>query len=140
MEDKSKIILYQPEETFKLEVRLESDTVWLKQQQMAELFQTSKQNISLHTNNVFKEKELQEISTVKYSLTVQQEGNRKVKRNIAYYNLDVIISVGYRVKSQEVLTSEYGQQKSSKNISSKATPSTNAWSNWNNVLQRQKKR
>ena len=100
MEDKSKIILYQPEETFKLEVRLESDTVWLKQQQMAELFQTSKQNISLHTNNVFKEKELQEISTVKYSLTVQQEGNRKVKRNIAYYNLDVIISVGYRVKSQ----------------------------------------
>ena len=100
MEDKSKIILYQPEETFKLEVRLESDTVWLKQQQMAELFQTSKQNISLHTNNVFKEKALQEISTVKYSLTVQQEGNRKVKRNIAYYNLDVIISVGYRVKSQ----------------------------------------
>ena len=98
MEDKSEIILYQPEETFKLEVRLESDTVWLKQQQMAELFQTSKQNISLHTNNVFKEKELQEISTVKYSLTVQQEG--KVKRNIAYYNLDVIISVGYRVKSQ----------------------------------------
>ena len=52
MEDKSKIILYQPEETFKLEVRLESDTDWLKQQQMAELFQTSKQNISLHTNNV----------------------------------------------------------------------------------------
>ena len=100
MEDKSEIILYQPEETFKLEVRLESDTVWLKQQQMAELFQTSKQNISLHTNNVFKEKELQEFSTVKYSLTVQQEGNRKVKRNIAYYNLDVIISVGYRVKSQ----------------------------------------
>lgn len=99
MEDKSEIILYQPEETFKLEVRLESDTVWLTQQ-MAELFQTSKQNISLHTNNVFKEKELQEISTVKYSLTVQQEGNRKVKRNIAYYNLDVIISVGYRVKSQ----------------------------------------
>lgn len=100
MEDKSEIILYQPEETFKLEVRLESDTVWLTQQQMAELFQTSKQNISLHTNNVFKEKELQKISTVKYSLTVQQEGNRKVKRNIAYYNLDVIISVGYRVKSQ----------------------------------------
>lgn len=100
MEDKSEIILYQPEETFRLEVRLESDTVWLTQQQMAELFQTSKQNISLHTNNVFKEKELQEISTVKYSLTVQQEGNRKVKRNIAYYNLDVIISVGYRVKSQ----------------------------------------
>ena len=95
------IIIYQTEDGLtKINVKIENETVWLSQQQMAELFQTSKQNISLHTNNVFKEKELQEISTVKYSLTVQQEGNRKVKRNIAYYNLDVIISVGYRVKSQ----------------------------------------
>ena len=67
---------------------------------MAELFQTSKQNISLHTRNVFKENELSESATVKYSLTVQQEGKRIVKRNVAYYNLDVIIPVGYRVKSQ----------------------------------------
>lgn len=100
MQEINEIILYQPEETFKLEVRLEDETVWLTQQQMAELFQTSKQNISLHTGNIFKEKELPADSTVKYSLTVQQEGNRKVKRNVAYYNLDVIISVGYRVKSQ----------------------------------------
>lgn len=100
MQEINEIILYQPEATFKLEVRLEDETVWLTQQQMAELFQTSKQNISLHTGNIFKEKELPADSTVKYSLTVQQEGNRKVKRNVAYYNLDVIISVGYRVKSQ----------------------------------------
>ena len=100
MQESNEIILYQPEEAIKLEVRLEDETVWLTQAQMAELFQTSKQNISLHTHNVFKEKELEESATVKYSLTVQQEGTRKVKRQIAYYNLDVIISVGYRVKSQ----------------------------------------
>ena len=100
MKNQNEIILYQPEEAIKLEVRLEDETVWLTQAQMAELFQTSKQNISLHTHNVFKEKELDESATVKYSLTVQQEGTRKVKRQIAYYNLDVIISVGYRVKSQ----------------------------------------
>ena len=100
MEDTNEIIIYQPEDSIKLEVRLEDDTVWLTQAQMAELFQTSKQNISLHTHNVFKEKELDEKATVKYSLTVQQEGARKVRRRIAYYNLDVIISVGYRVKSQ----------------------------------------
>ena len=100
MQENNEIILYQPEEAIKLEVRLEDETVWLTQAQMAELFQTSKQNISLHTHNVFKEKELEESATVKYSLTVQQEGTRKVKRQIAYYNLDVIISVGYRVKSQ----------------------------------------
>ena len=100
MENQNEIIIYQPEESIKLEVRLEDETVWLTQAQMAELFQTSKQNISLHTRNVFKENELSESATVKYSLTVQQEGKRNVKRNIAYYNLDVIISVGYRVKSQ----------------------------------------
>lgn len=99
MQENSEIILYQPEKSIRLEVRLEDETVWLTQQQMAELFQTSKQNISLHTGNIFKEKELEEDSTVKYSLTVQQEGSRKVKRNVAYYNLDVIISIGYRVKS-----------------------------------------
>lgn len=100
MENQNEIIIYQPEESIKLEVRLEDETVWLTQAQMAELFQTSKQNISLHTRNVFKENELSESATVKYSLTVQQEGKRIVKRNVAYYNLDVIISVGYRVKSQ----------------------------------------
>ena len=67
---------------------------------MVELFQTTKQNVSLHINNVFKEGELEPLSTVKEYLTVQKEGEREVFRNIRHYNLDVIISVGYRVKSQ----------------------------------------
>ena len=79
---------------------MEEETVWLTQQQMTMLFETTKQNVSLHINNIFKEEELSPISTVKEYLTVQQEGNRIIKRNQKYYNLDVIISVGYRVKSQ----------------------------------------
>ena len=96
---KGEVILYHPSETIKLEVRLENETVWLTQQQMAELFVTSKQNISLHVNNIYKEKELLPISTVKESLTVQKEGKRSISRVVKHYNLDVIISVGYRVKS-----------------------------------------
>lgn len=99
MEKKNEIIVYHPAETLRIKVRLEDETVWLTQAQMAELFETTKQNISLHVNNIFKEKELEKDSTVKYSLTVQKEGTRSVKRQIDYYNLDVIISVGYRVKS-----------------------------------------
>ena len=96
MENHGEIILYQPDNEVKLEVRLEEETVWLTQAQMAELFQTSKQNVSLHTNNIFKEKELSQNSVVKESLTTAADGkNYRVK----YYNLDVIISVGYRVKS-----------------------------------------
>ena len=96
MENQGEIILYQPDNEVKLEVRLEEETVWLTQAQMAELFQTSKQNVSLHTNNIFKEKELSQNSVVKESLTTAADGkNYRVK----YYNLDVIISVGYRVKS-----------------------------------------
>jgi hypothetical protein len=99
---KNEIILYRPDEIAEhIEVRLEEETVWLSQQQMATLFNQTKQNISLHINNCFKEGELEKISTVKESLTVQKEGNRSVKRKIEYYNLDVIISVGYRVKSNE---------------------------------------
>lgn len=100
MEHKGEIILYHPENTLELEVRLEDETVWLTQAQMVILFQSTKQNISLHINNLYNEKELEKRSTVKDSLTVQKEGNRWVKRKIEYYNLDVIISVGYRVKSQ----------------------------------------
>ena len=96
----NEIILYQPDSSISLEVKVEDETVWLTQAQMTELFQSSKQNISLHINNIFREGELIEDSTVKYSLTVQKEGNRSVKRKIAFYNLDVIISVGYRVKSK----------------------------------------
>lgn len=99
MENKGEIIMYQPNEEVRLEVRLENDTVWLTQAQMAELFETTKQNISLHTNNIFKEGELEQAATVKDYLTVQKEGNRSIRRRITYYNLDVIISVGYRVKS-----------------------------------------
>ena len=91
------IILYQPDEAVKLEVRLEDETVWLTQGQMAELFQSTKQNISLHTNNIFKEKELEPDSVVKESLKTASDGK---KYRTKYYSLDVIISVGYRVKSQ----------------------------------------
>jgi len=83
-----------------LEVKIEDETVWLTQSQMVELFEATKQNVSLHINNVFKEKELNPASTVKEYLTVRHEGSRRVKRKILFYNLDVIISVGYRVKSQ----------------------------------------
>lgn len=82
-----------------VEVTFEQDTVWLTQQQMATLFNQTKQNISLHINNCFKEGEVSREATVKESLTVRFEGSRNVKRRIEYYNLDVIISVGYRVKS-----------------------------------------
>ncbi|MBD5291185.1 MAG: DNA-binding protein, partial [Bacteroides sp.] len=92
----NEIILYQPDSTVKLEVRLENETVWLTQQQMTELFQTSKQNISLHVNNIFREGELDSNSVVKESLTTASDGK---KYKTKYYNLDVIISVGYRVKS-----------------------------------------
>lgn len=98
----NEIILYQSGELPEhIEVRLEDDTVWLTQMQMATLFGQTKQNISLHVNNCFKEGELEKSATVKESLTVQIEGNRSVKREIEYYNLDVIISVGYRVKSKQ---------------------------------------
>ncbi len=101
MENHGNIIIYQtPDGQTRLEVNMQDETVWLTQAQMVELFQTTKQNVSLHVNNVFKEKELEEISTVKEFLTVRNEGKRQVVRRVRYYNLDVIISVGYRVKSQ----------------------------------------
>lgn len=96
------IVTYKPSDDIssQIEVRIEEETVWLSQAQMVELFAATKQNISLHINNVFKERELDEKATVKEYLTVQKEGNRTVKRKVLLYNLDVIISVGYRVKSQ----------------------------------------
>lgn len=100
----SELILYQSEDgRTRLEVRLENETVWLTQSQMAELFQTSKQNVSLHIQNIFAERELQRAATVKEFLTVQKEGGREVARHLEYYNLDVIISVGYRVRPLEDL-------------------------------------
>jgi len=97
---KDEIIIYQADEkSTRLEVRIEEETVWLTQAQMAELFQTSPQNITIHIRNIFKEGELIEEGTCKDYLQVQNEGGRQVKRNLRLYNLDVIISVGYRVKS-----------------------------------------
>ncbi len=99
--EKSEIILYHTDDLqTQIEVRVEEESVWLTQAQMVTLFDTTKQNVSLHINNIFKERELEKLATVKYSLIVQKEGNRLVQRKIEIYNLDVIISVGYRVKSQ----------------------------------------
>jgi len=96
----SQIIIYQSEDgTTKLDVRLEDETVWLTQKMMAELFQTTPQNITIHLGNVYQEGELDEISTCKDFLQVQKEGSRNVERKQKFYNLDAIISVGYRIKS-----------------------------------------
>ena len=100
MEGKGQILLYQtPDGVTKIEVKLQNETVWLSLDQMAELFQRNKSTISRHIKNVFEEGELQPDSTVAFFATVQTEGKRKVERDIAYYNLDMIISVGYRVHS-----------------------------------------
>lgn len=100
IKQQSQIIIYNTEtgET-KIEVRLENETVWLTQRLMAELFQTTIPNINLHLKNVYGEDELDEIATVKDFLIVQIEGNREVQRTQKFYNLDAIISVGYRIKS-----------------------------------------
>jgi hypothetical protein len=99
-EPQSPVLLYQTSDgATRLEVRMEDETVWLSQNQMAELFQTSIPNVSMHIRNVFAEGELQEAATVKDFLTVRQEGSRQVSRSVEHYNLDAIISVGYRVKS-----------------------------------------
>ena len=97
---KSEIILYQPNETVSLEVRLDEETVWLTLNQMSILFGRDKSVISRHIATIFKEEELEREATVAKNATVQNENGRTVLRTIEYYNLDVIISVGYRVKSQ----------------------------------------
>lgn len=97
----NEVIIYRSEDNqIEVNVRADQETVWLSQQQMVDLFDRTKQNISLHINNCFKEGELDKKATVKESLIVQKEGQRSVKRKVEYYNLDVIISVGYRVKSK----------------------------------------
>ena len=99
-QDKGQIILYQTQDgESKIEVTLAGETVWLTADQMALLFQRNKSTISRHIKNVLDEGELRQVSTVAFFATVQQEGGRQVERNVAYYNLDMIISVGYRVKS-----------------------------------------
>lgn len=99
--DKSELIIYQADDGgVKLEVRLEDETVWLTQADMADLFQVSPQNITIHLKNIFDEGELLENATCKEFLQVQTEGNREVERVRKFYNLDAIISVGYRTQSQ----------------------------------------
>ncbi|HBE42248.1 MAG TPA: hydroxyacid dehydrogenase [Bacteroidales bacterium] len=100
MENKGEIIIYRTEDgSTKIEVRLQDETVWLTQKHLAELFRTTPQNITIHLKNIYKEAELDEVATCKDFLQVQKEGTRMVERNQKYYNLDAIISVGYRIKS-----------------------------------------
>ena len=101
MKEDQKIVIYQtPDGKTEIDVRLEDETVWLTQAQMAELFDKTPQNITMHIGNAYREGELERESTCKEYLQVQQEGKRKVSRRVKYYDLDVIISVGYRVHSK----------------------------------------
>ena len=100
-ENKGEIIIYQTDDGgTKIDVRFEDETVWLTQQQMAELFQTSRTNVVEHIKHIYEEKELDENSTCRKFRQVQNEGNRQVSRELPYYNLDMIIALGYRVQSQ----------------------------------------
>jgi len=96
---KDEIVLYQPDATIQLEVRLQDETVWLSQQQMAELFGTDRTSILRHIHNIYKTNELDETATCAKIAQVRLEGNRQVMREVPFYNLDMIISIGYRVNS-----------------------------------------
>ena len=99
--EESRFLIYQAEDgAIKIEVRFEDETVWLSQPLMAELFGTTQQNVSLHLQNIYEEGELQPAATHKDFLSVRREGTRDVQRQISFYNLDAIISIGYRVKSR----------------------------------------
>ena len=99
-EMQGEVIFYQPDSTMRLEVRLEDETVWLTQQQMVDLFQSSKANVSEHIRNIYDQGELEQKATVRNFRTVRKEGNRMVNRTLTYYNLDAIISVGFRVNTK----------------------------------------
>ena len=96
----NEIIIYQPDSTMSLDVRVEDETVWLTQAQIVELFASSKSNVSEHLKNIFDSNELDKEATVRKFRTVRLEGGRSVNRNLEYFNLDVIISVGYRVNTK----------------------------------------
>jgi hypothetical protein len=96
----NELILYSSDDgRVRLQLRVDGETIWLSQLEIAELFQTSKQNVSLHARNIFEDGELSPEATVKESLTVQTEGARQVRRTMAHYNLDLILAIGYRVRS-----------------------------------------
>ena len=100
METKNEIVVYQPSETVRLDVRLENETVWLTQTQLCVLFGVVKSNVSYHLKNIFTAHELDYSATVQKIRTVRLESGRKVARDIEYFNLDVIISLGYRINSK----------------------------------------
>ena len=95
----NQIVVYQPDGVMRIEVRFDGETVWLPQPQIAELFSCSLENVRLHLKNIYASGELDKGATSKESLEVRQEGTRKVTRRFSYYNLDAIISIGYRVNS-----------------------------------------
>lgn len=100
MDNNNRIIIYQGEDgKTRIEVKFTGDTVWLSQQQMAELYQTTRPNIVQHIRNIYEDGELEETATCKNFLQVRQEGTRQVSREIPFYNLDMIISLGYRIRS-----------------------------------------
>ena len=97
--NENQIVVYQPNETVRLDVRFDNDTVWMPQPQIAELFACSLENVRLHLKNIYASGELDKLATSKESLEVRREGNRSVTRRFTYYNLDAVISIGYRVNS-----------------------------------------
>ena len=101
MESKGEIILYKSGKNFQIDVKLQNETVWLSQKDMAALFNKDVRTINEHIKNIYKEKELDSNSTIRKFRIVQTEGNRQIQRAIDFYNLDIIISVGYRVKSKQ---------------------------------------
>lgn len=101
MDNCGEIFIYQPEDGLTIiEVKLQDETVWLTQQQMADLFQTSLTNVAEHIGHIYEEFELEENSTCRKFRHIRKEGKREVSREMSYYNLDMIISLGYRVKSK----------------------------------------
>ena len=97
----NQIVIYQTDDgQTRIDVKMQNETVWLTQETMAQLFDTTVPNINMHIKNIYEDEELDKNRTIKDSLTVRKEGKRSVSRNLTYYNLDMIISVGYRVKSQ----------------------------------------
>lgn len=100
MEDKNQIIIYRSEDgKTRVEVKYTDETVWLSQQQMAELYQTSRSNVVEHIQHIYDEGELEQDSTCRKFRQVRQEGSRQISREIPFYNLDMIISLGYRIRS-----------------------------------------
>lgn len=115
--DNGKIIIYQsPQGRTKIDVQLQNETLWLNQSQIADLFQTDRSIITKHIGNIFESVELDESATCVKFAQVQKEGRRSVSREVSYFNLDVIISVGYRVQSSMPHDSGFGQQGSTNKI------------------------